>query len=114
VAYSLFGDRFVTAGRGPLDSERIAGDLLVFDQGRGASVHRAQRGQIRGQQRQIARSSAATKRRHDPNRIEEPAAHAQKAQLQGVKRSESANPGKQKCQSLSGVLKTVGYRDCQW
>jgi hypothetical protein len=31
----------------PLESKRIAGKLLVFDQGRGAPIHRTKRGQVR-------------------------------------------------------------------
>jgi len=37
----------VMAGE-PLKSKRITGKLLMFDQRRGAPVHRAQRGQVRG------------------------------------------------------------------
>ena len=67
----------------PLKPERIAGDLLVLDQGRCPTVHCAQRRKIwRGNAKAFA-EMPPEQRRNDPNRVEEPAAHPQKAYLQG-------------------------------
>ena len=67
----------------PLKSKRIAGELLMFDQGRGTPVHRAQRSQVRGGNAESLTQVPPQQRRHHPHRIEEPAAHAQKPNLQG-------------------------------
>jgi hypothetical protein len=71
----------VMAGE-PLESKRIAGDLLMFDQGRRTPVHRAERCQVRSGNAKLRTQMPPQQRRHHPYRIEEPAAHAQKPDLQ--------------------------------
>jgi hypothetical protein len=66
----------------PLESKRIAGDLLMFDQGRRTPVHRAERCQVRSGNAKSRTQMPPQQRRHHPHRIEEPAAHAQKPDLQ--------------------------------
>jgi hypothetical protein len=76
----------------PLKSECIAGDLLMFNQGRGTPVHRAQRSQIRGGNGETLTQMPPQQRRHHPHRIEKPAAHAQKPNLQGQTQLELGPP----------------------
>src|ERR1700692_4249672 len=66
----------------PLESKRIAGDLQMFDQGRRTPVHRAKRCQVRSSNTKSRTQMPPQQRRHHPYRIEEPAAHAQKPDLQ--------------------------------
>ncbi len=65
----------------PLKPERIAGDLLALNRCWCPTLHRAAtRGQVLRRPR--ARRNAARAAAGDPNRVEEPAAHPQKADLQ--------------------------------
>ena len=66
----------------PPKPERLAGDLLVLDQRRGAPIHRPQRGQIRRRDAELGTQVPPEERRHNPNGLEKPPAHAQKADLQ--------------------------------
>ena len=76
----------------PLESECIAGDLLMFDQGRGTPVHRAQRCQVRGSDAEAVPQVSPQQWRHHPHRIQKPAAHAQKSNLQGKPQLELGPP----------------------
>ena len=66
----------------PSEPQGFAGDLLVVEQGAAAAVERPQRGQFRGIDAQLVAEVAPQPRRHDPERVEQPAAHAQEADVQ--------------------------------
>jgi hypothetical protein len=76
----------------PLKSQRITGKLLMFDQRRGASVHRPQRGHVRSGNAESFAQVPPQLRWHHPHRIEESAAHAQKPNLQGESELELRPP----------------------
>ena len=54
----------------------------MFDQGRSASIHGAQRCQVRSDDVEARAQMLPQQRRDNPHRLEQPAAHAQKANLQ--------------------------------
>lgn len=66
----------------PAKAQRLTSQLLMFDQGRSAAIHRTQRGQVRSGDVEARAQMLPQQRRDDPHRFEKTPAHPQKANLQ--------------------------------
>jgi hypothetical protein len=68
--------------RHPAEAQELAGLLLVIEQGSPASVQRAQRGQIRDCDAELAAKVAQQRRGHGTHAVQRPATHANEANVQ--------------------------------
>ena len=66
----------------PSEPERVAGDLLVVEQGATAAIHGAQRSDLRCADAEFVAEMAPQRRWHAPQGIEQPATHAQETDVQ--------------------------------